>query len=205
VVDDARDALADTEMPQGPDGGVLSASLPLAAALHNWAMSHGVADIEGDFVSSFVSNPYAGAIVKGHCIVLAELGLAPFDGTITRVPTTFLGGWSRERRAEHVCVRIAFVRAVFARLGVDRVTLYRGVSSPNQLGPHPARTLVSTTFDRAVALSHFDGFPDGTAALYRQSVPVERVLMTYLETAAMNDRYRESEAVLLATPGNLAF
>ncbi len=33
-----------------------------------------------------------------------------------------------------------------------------------------------------------------------QSVPVERVFMTYLETSAMNDRFLEAEAVLLARP-----
>jgi hypothetical protein len=42
-------------------------------------------------------------------------------------------------------------------------------------------------------------------AIYRQAVPVERVLMTYLETEAMNHHFREGEAVLLTDPTNQAF
>ncbi len=33
-----------------------------------------------------------------------------------------------------------------------------------------------------------------------RSVPAERVFMSYLETRAMNERYLEAEAVLLAGP-----
>ena len=39
------------------------------------------------------------------------------------------------------------------------------------------------------------------ALLVRQRVPVSRLFMTFLETAAMNDRYREAEAVLIGDPG----
>ena len=33
-----------------------------------------------------------------------------------------------------------------------------------------------------------------------RQVPVDRLFMTYLETAAMSDRFLEAEAVLLAGP-----
>ena len=49
------------------------------------------------------------------------------------------------------------------------------------------------------------GGEDASRALLRQVVPVERLFMTYLETAAMNDRFREAEAVLLFEPGAWAF
>ncbi|MGE4055790.1 MAG: hypothetical protein AB7F99_13410, partial [Vicinamibacterales bacterium] len=44
-----------------------------------------------------------------------------------------------------------------------------------------------------------------TVAIYRQAVPIQRIVMTYLETEAMNHPYREAEAVLLTEPGNHAF
>ena len=44
-----------------------------------------------------------------------------------------------------------------------------------------------------------------TWAISRQTVPIRRVLMTYLETEAMNRPYREAEAVLLVEPENQAF
>jgi hypothetical protein len=45
----------------------------------------------------------------------------------------------------------------------------------------------------------------GSARLDRQIVPLERVFMTYLETAAMNRQFREAEAVLFEDPDNPAF
>ena len=55
-------------------------------------------------------------------------------------------------------------------------------------------------------MSHFEsGSPTATRALYRQSVPVERLFMTYHETAPMNDRFKEAEAVLLYDGGNATF
>jgi hypothetical protein len=47
--------------------------------------------------------------------------------------------------------------------------------------------------------------PKRTVAIYRQAVPIHRVLMTYLETEAMNHPFREAEAVLLADSNNQAF
>ena len=45
--------------------------------------------------------------------------------------------------------------------------------------------------------------PARSGVIYRQPVPVERVFMTYLETAAMNERFQESEAVLLYEEGGI--
>ena len=53
-------------------------------------------------------------------------------------------------------------------------------------------------------MSHFDSDADA-ALLARQRVPVSRLFMTFLETAAMNDRYREAEAALIGDPYNPVF
>jgi hypothetical protein len=145
-------------------------------------------------------------MVKGHCIVIAELGLASYAGTIVRDPTLFGGDWSRARRADHVVLRMAFVSALLARCGRRRVVLYRGMSTEGPLGRRDQPALVSATFDRGVAESHFDsGTPEATRVLQAQAVPVERIFMTYLETAAMNTPFKEAEAVLLPGPDDAPF
>jgi hypothetical protein len=174
--------------------------------LEGYLGERGVGDVEAAFAERFVSNPSSGELVKGHRIVLAGLGLAPYEGKIVRDPRTFEGPWSEARRAEHVLARLGAVRALFRSAGYDTVRLWRGISSEDELRRHPARTFVSTTFDRAVAESLFAGGPAArVAALYRQDVPIERLFMTYVETAAMNRQFHEAEAVLLAEPRNLAF
>jgi hypothetical protein len=163
-------------------------------------------EIEDAFAHSFVSNPHAGEMVKGHAIVLAELGLCPYAGTIVRDPATFEEPWTRGRRAQHLIVRIAFTRALWSALGHDELTLYRGAASEAPLAPRPAASFVSATFSEAVAHEHYAGGPKTrVATLARQRVPVTRLLMTFLETAAFNERFHEAEAVLIGDPASLTF
>jgi hypothetical protein len=163
-------------------------------------------EIESAFASQFVSNPHSGELVKGHQIVIAELGLASYAGKEVRDPSTFAGGFSRARRAEHILHRLAFVAAMFECLGCAAVTLYRGWSCD---GPPNARTnasFISTTFSLDVAQSHFNQRDrSSTGVLMRQSVPTERLFMSFIETAQMNERYREAEAVLLGDCSNPLF
>lgn len=177
-----------------------------AADLQAYLDERGVADLETAFAEQFVSNPTSGPRVLGHRIVLAELGLVPYRGKVIRDPDTFRGDWSRERRSVHILARIGFVRALFGALGLQRLALYRGLSTEAGLEPPGNHTFISATFSLEVARSHFDsGGPAATAVLARQEVPVERVFMTYHETAAMNRKFREAEAVLLFDPGNRVF
>lgn len=175
----------------------------LATDLQAWLRERDVWDLEEAFSRVFVSNPGSGEVVKGHRIVLAELGLADYAGSSVRDPATFEDAWVRERRAEHIVARLAFVRALCEKLGRRRVTLWRGASIEGALQRRPGRTFVSTSFDEAVARSHYEGgAADWTHVLVRQDVPVERLLMTYYETAAMNTVFLEAEAVVLAGPGD---
>src|SRR6185295_14271136 len=110
-------------------------------------------EIEDGFAAHFVSNPHAGERVKGHRIVLAELGLAAYHGKIVRDTATFAAPWTREARGEHVLTRMAFVQAVIERaVGAD-VALYRGTTTDGAPRPRGAWGLVSATFSRDVALS----------------------------------------------------
>lgn len=186
-----------------PDPATRRGDRLLAADLEAFMRQRDLWAIEEAFSRQFVSNPYSGEIVKGHRVVLAECGLVPYAGTIIRDAETFDDAWSRERRLTHVCARLGFLRALFGRLGHRYLTLWRGFSTEGELERDHGRTFVSASFSEAVARSQFDsGSEHATSVLVRRAVPVSRVLMTYLETAAMNQVFLEAEAVLLAEPGD---
>jgi hypothetical protein len=129
----------------------------------------------------------------------------PFHGKQVRDPELFGGSWSKQRRADHVLRRLAFVRELFSRLGLSSVVLYRGWSSRGV--PQSRRhSFVSATFSREVAMSHFnEREPATTGVLLRQSVPILRLFMTFLETAHMNRQFKEAEAVLLRSDEDVVF
>ncbi len=90
--------------------------------------------------------------------------------------------------------------------GLEDVTLYRGAAVDGPLPPPSASSFMSATFSSEVAAAHYEGGASThTAVLWRQRVPVTRLLMTFLETREMNRRFLEAEAVLIAEPGNGAF
>ncbi len=186
-----------------PDPATRRGDVTLAADLASFMQDRGLWEMEETFARQYVRHPSAGEIVKGHRIVIAELGLAPFAGTIVRDPATFEAPWSRPSRAAHVCARLGFMRALFGRLGLKQVLLWRGISTPGPLQADRRPTLVSASFSETVAGSHLEGLSrQSTRLLVRRLVPIRRVFMTYLETGSMNEHYLEAEAVLLAEPGD---
>ncbi len=178
----------------------------LFTVLDEFIADRDVADLERRFTSAFVSNPRSGEFVKGHAIVLAELGLCPYRGKIVRDPGVFEGAGRKARRAEHLVARLAFTYELWSTVGEETVTLYRGAAVEGQLPEPSLSSFVSATFSHDVAAAHFEGGPStGTAVLWRQRVPVARLLMTFLETREMNGRFREAEALLIGDPANRAF
>ena len=170
----------------------------LAADLEAYMRWADLWDVEEALTATYVSNPGSGELVKGHRIVIAELGLADYRGTIVRDPATFAEPWTRDRRAAHIVARLAFLRALLGRLGNRKVTLWRGFSTDGRMRRPAGRTFVSTSFSEAVARSHYQGGAQTTTrGLVWRAVPVERLLMTYHETAAMNTMFLEAEAVVL--------
>jgi hypothetical protein len=155
-----------------------------------------------------VSNPWAGDLVLGHLIVMAELGFGALTARAPRDPQIFSGDWRKPRRADHILARMGFVQALWRRARGE-VMLYRGVELHDRpaAADSPGRRqspLISASFSREVAESHFRSPGAAAAALYRQPLAPERILMTFLETAAMSRQFREAEAVLLARGWDLA-
>jgi hypothetical protein len=178
----------------------------LYALLDDFLAERDLADMEHAFCAAFVSNPRSGEVVKGHAIVLAELGLCPYRGKIPRDPDLLAGDWSRARRSEHLLWRLAFTQALWRSLGAGQVTLYRAVATEGPMAASRPSSFVSATFARDVAEAHFEGGPETrVAVLWRQVVPIDRLLGTFLETRAMNTQFREAEALLVADGANRAF
>ena len=175
-----------------------------AAALQELLEAAGLASLERSLTGTYVSNPNSGEVVKGHAIVIAELGLCPYSGRAVRDEHLFTGDGTRERRRSHILLRMAFLQELAALTGLADAQLYRGIALAGPLAPRRPSSLLAATFSREVAGSHFDS-PTEAALLMRRRVPVSRLFMTFLETTAMNDRYHEAEAVLIGDPESPLF
>lgn len=197
----AADWLAerDPELPRVADVDHERRRAPLAtvAAFETFMKEKDLLDMDHALAGVYVSNPGSGETVKGHLIVLAEMGLATFRGTVVRDPATFAGGWRRARRADHVLWRTAFVQSMLAALHMETLTLHRGVGSDAAIEPGRSVVLESWSFHRGVA-EGVAGTPGESAhrAVDTRAVPHRRAFMTYLETRAMNRQFLEAEAVL---------
>jgi hypothetical protein len=178
----------------------------LIAIVEEFLSERDLLELDRQFSAAIVTNPHAGELVKGHAIVLAELGLCPFSGTVVRDPQLFSGPRSRERRGEHIIARMAFVRELWSTCVREPLTLYRAAATEGRLPAREPASFVSCTFSSAVAEAHFAGGPSTTCAvMWRQTVSPDRLFMTFLETAAMNRQFKEAEAVLIGDPVNRAF
>ncbi len=171
----------------------------LATDLMRYMQDYGLDDLEKRTAENVVLNPSSGEWVKGMEIVLAQMGLADFQGKVTRTKDVFSGMGEKSKRERYLIHRLAFMRAYLRKLSLEELVLYRGASTEKAWQPRP-KTLRSYTFSLRVARS-FAKFDRTSrfrhASLSKDTFPVDRVFMTYLETAAMNRQYAEAEAMIL--------
>jgi len=114
---------------------------------------------------------------------------------------TFEGAWSKAARAEHIIARLAFVQELFARGGHAEVLLHRGIPTDARPEERTGRGFVSASFSHEIATSMLG--PTGaahTGTVDTALIPVERLFMTYQETAHLNRKFQEAEAVLIEDP-----
>jgi hypothetical protein len=178
----------------------------LYSALERYLAAQHLTELDRRLCEMMVSNPHSGELIKGHAIVLAELGLCRFEGTIVRDPDLFAEPWSRSRRAEHLIARLAFTQELWAGGIGQPLTLYRAAAVDGPLPPRRPASFVSCTFSEQVADEHFAGGATTRSAVkWRDAVDLDRLLMTFLETAAFNERFKEAEAVLVGDSSSLTF
>jgi hypothetical protein len=184
------DAAIDWDSRRGPSA--------LGEDLLCYLAEHDLDSVETRTAENIVLNPASGEWVKGMLIVLAEMGLVDFKGTIPRTEDIFRGEGAKPLRREYLIHRLAFLRAAFHLLSIDDVVLYRGMST-ERAWTEKTRSLLSCTFSLEVAqaFAHFDRDDHYRHAyLVKTTLPVERLWMTYLETLAMNRQYLEAEALV---------
>ncbi len=133
------------------DHAVRRAPIATIAAFETFMHEHGLLEMDRALAGAYVTNPASGEMVKGHLITMAEMGIAPFRGTIVRDPATFEGEWRKSRRADHVLWRTAFLHAMLAALQLETLELYRGVPSEAGIDPARSNVLESWSFSREVA------------------------------------------------------
>jgi hypothetical protein len=178
-------------------------SVSLARDLTKYMASLGLGEIERKTAEAVVLNPNSGEWVKGMEIVLGEMGLVRYESKVPRTKDIFSGLGAKESRRRYLLRRLAFVRAYFGLIGMDEVALYRGAGVEG-CRVRTAGSFTSYTFDLRVARSFcdFDRVSKFRHSyLLKTTLPVDRLFMTYLETAAMNESYREAEALALRAEG----
>jgi len=176
-------------------------SASLAKDFTRYMKSVGMKAIEQRTAEIIVLNPNSGEWIKGMAIVLAEMGLVPYKDKIPRTRDIFEGLGKKDKRRNYLIHRLAFVRACFHLLDIKDVTLYRGMSTEQEWGKRAsARIFISFTLNPKIAKAYcvFSRDSDFKHSYFlKRTFPVERLFMTYLETAAMNMQYKEAEAFVL--------
>jgi hypothetical protein len=176
------------------------ASFEICSDLNRYLESIELSEQERLTSETYVINPYSGEWIKGIQIVLAEMGVKSFSGTIPRTKDIFTGSGATSERRRYLIHRLAFVRAVFGLLGQSTVTVYRGMSSERGWNVNSNKFFSSWSFSKAIAEAFIDTAPNGVARhsyLLKRSFPIQKLFMTHVETQAMNSQYKEVEAVVL--------
>lgn len=155
--------------------------------------------LEQHTAGDYVLNPWSGEWLKGMKIVLAELGLIGYQGTIPRKPDVFSGLGDKELRRQYILARCGFVQALFRRADLTEVPLYRGMASESDFFETPS-SLLSATFSPQTALE-FASLPDSPKEIrssycVKFTCPVNALFMTFLETRQLNEKHQEQEAIL---------
>ncbi len=174
-------------------------SVLLARDFKNYMKHVGCEKEEQITADNIVLNPSSGEWILGLRIVLAEMGLNPYTGRIPRTKDIFEGIGNKQNRRKYIIHRLAFMRAYFSQMNKEEVVLYRGMCSEKNWHSM-SRTFLNMTFSRDVAeaFSNFDpGSKYRISYLVKMTIPVEKLFMTYLETEEMNQKYKESEALVL--------
>jgi hypothetical protein len=159
----------------------------------------GLAELDHELAAGYLSNPRSGDLVRAHLITMSGLGLSSYRGKAVRDPAALSGRWAAERRSAHIISRAGFTQALWQRADRPGLMVYRGIGLQGSAALRgPATPLISATFSRPLAESHFNADRAGLAVLLRRRLPIERLFMTFLETAVMNTKYLEAEAILIS-------
>jgi len=191
--------LADQELDLKWDRSSQKENAQAALLLERYLEAQGLLDLEKETAEILVLNPNSGEWFKGMLMIMAEMGLVTYKGKVARTPDIFSGRGDKALRRAYIIHRMAFVRSLFKAWDLDQVTLYRGMSTEGSW-ENRHRDILHMTFSKDVAESFADLSllsPYPTSYVVKMPVAVEDLFMTYVETAEMNRRYQEKEAIVV--------
>lgn len=171
----------------------------------NFMVEAGLWETEQKTSEIQVMNPHSGDWIRGMQIVMAEMGLKDYRGSIQRSSNTFLEFGNKDNRRKYIEHRLAFIRTYFKKLGIKEAILYRGMTTEWEWKPDTTnqyRFWSSWTFSYKVGQDFAELKPNNqykNSYLIKRAIPVEKLFMTYIETEAMNKQYLEAEALVLHT------
>lgn len=166
--------------------------------LEHYLQEAGLHELERLTAEQYLLNPYSGEWIKGMKIVMAEMGLIAYHGTVPRKNDTFSGIGAKENRVNYIIARTAFLRSMFRLKGISEVPLFRGMSSESDFYETP-QTLISATLsaDTAMEFANVKDLSKARSAYFvKFPCPVKNLFMTYFETRQFSERYKEQEAVI---------
>jgi hypothetical protein len=160
--------------------------------------------LEEKTTKQIVLNP-SSEWIKGMNIVLAEMGIVSYKNKVPRGEQIFQGMGQKDIRRKYLIHRIAFIRAYFSLLNITEVLLYRGMCTEGEWNNSHEKSLTSWTFNLQAALSFCNLDKNNkykNGYIFKRTIPIENLFMTYLETEEMNKQYKESEAILFFNKEN---
>ncbi len=170
---------------------------------NNFMKHHGLSELDKKTTEVQVLNPFSGEWIKAMQMTMAEMGLNPYFGKSIRSEKIYEGIGSKENLKKYIEYRMGFLRAMFNKMNLQEVQLYRGMSTDfawTSSTSNQFRYWTSWTFNYKVAQDFSMLTPNSkqkNSYLIKRSIPVEQLFMTYLETDAMNSQYLEAEALVL--------
>lgn len=167
--------------------------------LISYMEASGIHELETKTSNQYLLNPYSGEWIKGLRIVMAEMGLIDFNEKKPRTKNIFKGIGSKDNRKHYIVSRMAFIQSYFDLAGYRKVQLFRGMSTEGELFEKP-KTLISASFNPEVGKAFSDITMNEQVTfsyLIKFTYPIENLFMTFFETKAFNERYKEQEAVII--------
>lgn len=96
---------------------------------------HNLSKLDKKTTEAQVLNPFSGDWIKAMQIVMAEMGIKPYKGKSIRSHNIFDEVGTKENIKKYIEFRLAFVRALFKKMNLAEVKLFRGMNTDSNWNP----------------------------------------------------------------------
>ena len=175
--------------------------MDLQADFAKYMQIHKLKDLDYRISQTWASQS-GGEIIKALQQTMAEMGLLNYYGKSLR-DKSILKTIGTQTFMNYVIHRLAFVRSFFSKIGINRLTLYRGMSSEKGWRPKskpwsswtPILQIANCHADFEVCGVHQNKSTD--SYLFKRTLPIEKIFMTYFETMGLNQQWKETEVIVI--------